>query len=92
MSQAELQRFAADLQSDAALRQELDGITSDPLHAVVGIAQRHGYSFTLEEAESVIAAKARAPMSDTELDRVTGGIISPINAISSVANKIASWF
>ena len=47
MSQAELRRFAADPQSDAALRQELDGITSDPLHAVVGIAQRRGYSFTL---------------------------------------------
>jgi hypothetical protein len=50
------------------------------------------WRFTLGEAESVLAAKARASMSDTELDRVTGGIISPINAISSVANKIASWF
>jgi predicted ribosomally synthesized peptide with nif11-like leader len=92
MSQVELQRFATDLRSDAALRQEVDSITSDPLHTVVVIAQRRGYSFTLEEAESVIAAKARAPMSDSELDRVTGGIISPINAINSVANKIASWF
>jgi hypothetical protein len=47
------------------------------------------WCFTLGEAESVLAAKARAPMSESELDRVTGGIISPI---SSVANKIASWF
>jgi hypothetical protein len=92
MSQAEVQRFAADLRSNAALRQEVDGITSDPLHTVVAIALRRGYGFTLEEAERVIAAKARAPMSDSELDRVTGGIISPISAISSVANKIASWF
>ena len=103
MSQAELQRFAADLRSDAALRQEVDGIASDLLRTVVGIAQRRGYSFTLEEAQSAIAAKTGKSMSESELDRVTGGNLPPVLAVKQTAkdfnsfveslpNKIASLF
>jgi predicted ribosomally synthesized peptide with nif11-like leader len=103
MSQAEVQRFAADLRSDAALRQEVDGIASDLLRTVVGIAQRRGYSFTLEEAQSAIAAKTGKSMSESELDRVTGGNLPPVlalkqtvkdvnSAMESLANKIASLF
>ncbi len=103
MSQAEVQRFAADLRSDAALRQEVDGIASDLLRTVVGIAQRRVYSFTLEEAQSAIAAKTGKSMSESELDRVTGGNLPPVlalkqtvkddnSAMESLANKIASLF
>jgi hypothetical protein len=97
MSQAEVQRFAADL------RAEVDGITSDLLRTLVGIAQRRGYSFTLEEAQSAIAAKAGKSMSESELDRVTGGNLPPVLALKqtvkdfdsvmeSLPNKIASLF
>jgi hypothetical protein len=103
MSQAELQRFAADLRSDAALRQEVGGITSDLLRTVVGIAQRRGCSFTLEEAQSAIVAKTGKSMSESELDRVTGGNLPPVLAmkqtvkdlhsfVESLPNKIASLF
>jgi hypothetical protein len=112
MSQAEVQRFAADLQSNASLRQEIGKITTDPLESVVSLAQRQGYSFTVDEARGHIEAKASAggkSMSDTDLDGVTGGV-TPIDAINSagsamksagdaigsgvtsVADKIASWF
>jgi predicted ribosomally synthesized peptide with nif11-like leader len=90
MSQAEVQRFAADLRSDAALRQEVDGITSDLLRTVVGIAQRRGYSFTLEEAQSAIAAKTGKSMSESELDRVTGGNLPPVLAAKETTKAIVS--
>ena len=44
-----------------------------------------------EEAQGVIAAKARAsgkPMTESELDRVTGGIVSSIVTIHSEGKKI----
>ena len=90
MSQAEVQRFAADLRSNADLQQEIGKITTDPLNSVVGIAQRRGYDFTLDEARGHIQAKASASgksMSDTDLDRVTGGT-SPIDAIGQAGSAI----
>jgi hypothetical protein len=44
-----------------------------------------------EETQSVIAAKARTTgklMTDSELDRVTGGIISSFNPIDPAAKKV----
>ena len=72
MSQAELQRFAADLQSNAALQQEIGNMTADPLHAVVSVAQRQGYDFTLEEARGVIEAKAQAKARRCPIPSSTG--------------------
>jgi predicted ribosomally synthesized peptide with nif11-like leader len=105
MSKPEVERFAADLRSDESLRREIDRITTDPLAAVVGIAQRRGYSFTLDEAKDFVRAKARAAgksLSDRELDHVAGGT-NPIDAIGnagktigsgleSAGKTIASWF
>src|SRR5262245_4629733 len=93
MSHAEVQRFASDLRADESLKQEIGTITTDPLNSVVGIAQRRGYSFSLEEARGFIQAKARAngkSMSDAELDKVTGGIVNPIDAIGQAGSAIAS--
>jgi hypothetical protein len=92
MSQAEVQRFAADLRSNAALQQEIGKITADPLNSVVSVAQRQGYDFTLEEARGHIQAKAQAngkAMSHAELDRIAGGV-SPIDAIGQAGSAIGS--
>jgi predicted ribosomally synthesized peptide with nif11-like leader len=93
MSRAEVQRFAADLKSNASLRQEIGNITADPLDAIVGIAQRQGYSFTLDEARGHIQAKALAngqPMSDADLDGITGGVTSPSDAINAAGSAMKS--
>ncbi len=86
MSQTEVQRFAADLKSNADLRQAIDGVTSDPLPSVVGIAQRRGYDFTVDEARDFVRTRSRAagrPISDEDLDKVAGGATNPIDTIGS---------
>jgi hypothetical protein len=106
MSQAEIQRFADDLRSNADLRQAIDSVTSDPLPSVVGIAQRRGYDFTVDEARDFFRARSHAagrPISEEDLDKVTGGATNPIDAISSggkaavsglesAGKTIAGWF
>ena len=92
MSKSEVERFAADLRSDDSLRQEVDRITTNPLATVVGIAQRRGYGFTLDEAKDFVRAKAHAagkPLSDGELDHVAGGT-NPIEAIGNAGKSIGS--
>ena len=110
MSHAEVHRFANDLRSNESLQEEIGKNTTDSLAAVVGIAQHRGYDLTLDEAKDFIQAKARAagkPLSDKDLDHVTGGVTTPIDAIGngvqtagkaiasgfeSAGKTIASWF
>ncbi len=88
MSIAEIDRFAADVKSNAALRAaaekteagsvEVDGVQAMPMAAVVSFAVRQGYSFTVEEVmERATAAKGRSAskhLTDAELDDVAGGV------------------
>ena len=106
MSQTEVQRFAADLKSNADLRQAIDGVTSNPLPSVVGIARHRGYDFTIDEARDFVRARSVAagrPLSEEDLDKVAGGVTNPIDAIASggksavsglesAGKTIASWF
>ena len=75
MSQAEVERFADDVRSDEALLDEIGKTSIDPLAVMVGIAQRRGYSFTLDKARSfVVAARgADKELSDRQLDGAAGG-------------------
>jgi hypothetical protein len=80
MSIAELERFATDLQSNAALRAEAEKSQGESSHATplqrsVAFAASRGYSFTIEEASQHVKARAAAAgkvISDAELDGVLG--------------------
>jgi hypothetical protein len=81
MSQSECERFSDDLQSDAALRADVEKALADksqePLLArMVALAVSKGYSVTLAEAREHVKAKAAATgqiLSDADLDGVAAG-------------------
>ena len=82
MSIAEIERFAADLQSNEALRGEAEKAQADkshdtPLARAVAFGASKGYAFTADEAKAHATAKAKAAgkvLTDAELDGVAGGI------------------
>jgi hypothetical protein len=81
MSIAEIERFAVDLKSDAALRAEAEKSQADKSHATplersMAFAASKGYRFTDEEAKQHLQARASAKgkvLTDAELDGVAGG-------------------
>ena len=82
MSIAEIERFAADLQSNEDLRGEAEKAQADkshdtPLARAVAFGASKGYAFTADEAKAHATAKAKADgkvPTDAELDGVAGGI------------------
>ena len=73
MNTSEVERFASDLRSMATLSAEVMGKT---LADTVGIANGHGYRFTVDEARTFLKAKAKAAgkeLPDSALDKVAGG-------------------
>jgi hypothetical protein len=82
MSIAEIERFAADLQSDDALHAEAEKSQAEksqasPLARSVAFAKSKGYSFTEDEAREFAKAQAVAGgkvISDADLDGVAGGV------------------
>jgi hypothetical protein len=80
MSIAEIERFAADLKSNSALRAEADKSQADkshgtPLERSVAFAVGKGYAFTIDEARQHVKARAAAAgkiLTDAELDGVVG--------------------
>jgi aryl-alcohol dehydrogenase-like predicted oxidoreductase len=80
-SLSEIERFAADLKSNAALRAEAEKAQADtsgttPLQRTSAWAASKGYAFTADEAKEHIKAKAKAEgkqLTDAELDGVAGG-------------------
>jgi Nif11 domain len=81
MSLQELERFAADLKSNAALRAEAEKAQTEEadgalLARAVSFAVRKGYRFTVDEAKAHTKARARAvgkELGDAELDGPSGG-------------------
>ena len=82
MSIAEIERFAADLKSNAALRAEAEKAQADkshetPLAGAVAFAASKGYAFTADHAKEHIKAKPRllarnSPMPNSTVSR--GGL------------------
>jgi hypothetical protein len=81
MSLQDIERFAANLRLDAALRaeaekaqtEEVDGML---LASAVSFAARKGYRFSVDEAKAHTRARARAvgrELIDAELDGPSGG-------------------
>jgi predicted ribosomally synthesized peptide with nif11-like leader len=80
MSIAEIERFAADVQSNAALRAEVEACAkaSPPQSAdgLIALATAKGYSFTESELKEKVAAAAKPAsggLTDAQLDGVAGG-------------------
>ena len=85
MSSAEIQRFAADLKSNAALKAAAEKSQGDKSHATdlerfKDFAEGKGYVFTIEEARQHVQARATSKaaaegkvLTDAQLDGVAGG-------------------
>lgn len=74
MSISEIQRFAADVNSNAALRAEAEKAYSQtaPLDGMAAFATAKGYGFTSSELQAHAKSGGKA-VSDAELDGVAGG-------------------
>jgi predicted ribosomally synthesized peptide with nif11-like leader len=75
MSIAEIERFAADLRSNDALRAEADKAQAKT--PVVAFAASKGYAFTTDDVKQHIRATAKAAgreLTDAELDGVAGAV------------------
>jgi hypothetical protein len=83
MSLSEVERFAADLKSNEALRADAVKARTDksqaaPLAQAAAFAASKGYAFTADEAKEYVKAAAKAAgkqLTDAELDGVTGGYL-----------------
>jgi hypothetical protein len=81
MSQSEVERFTADLKSNAALRALAEKAQAykshaTPLARATAFANSEGYKFSLDHAREAVKAKAKAAgkeLTDAELDGVAGG-------------------
>jgi hypothetical protein len=83
MSFAEIERFAADMQSNEALRAEAKKVQAERPHATpmdraVAFAATKGYAFTADEIKEYARSSAKAagkPLTDAELDGIAAGIL-----------------
>jgi predicted ribosomally synthesized peptide with nif11-like leader len=72
MSNAEVERFVADLKSDAGLQGALKGKSGDSA-SLVAIAKAHGYDFTIEDVRDHVRAH-KHDLTEEELEAVIGGV------------------
>lgn len=76
MNLSEVERFARDLKTDAGLLAAARKLAARPASDVVALAADHGYRFTVDDARSLIKARAEVDggqLSDEDLDAVTYG-------------------
>lgn len=75
MSAAEIERFVSDLASDELLREKAVN-ASEGVASLVAIAQEHGYDISVDEARAYIQANTQGELSDDQLDKISGGMIT----------------
>ena len=86
MSQFEVERFAKDVKANSALLAETT--KDDRMEAVVRVAARHGYSFTLEEVKAFVKAKAAGKdLSDADLEAAAGGVANCVGLPQDCGNR-----
>jgi predicted ribosomally synthesized peptide with nif11-like leader len=91
MSISEVRRFASDLQTNSALRAEVDEqswSTPESLDSVIALSARRGYDFTAEELSASVRF-AGAALTDRDLDQATGG--APASIDPSIASLLKPW-
>jgi hypothetical protein len=99
MSLSEIERFAADLKSNAALRAEAEKAQADtsaatPLHRTAAFAASKGYAFTADELKQHVRAKAKAAgkqLTDAELDGVAGGATQYSLVVTNESTVPDAW-
>ncbi len=85
MSRAEIERFAAAVSADPALRADVGRIASDrsagTAERIVVVARAHGVSLTVDNAAS---------LSDADLEQISGGsfVISTPEPLASAARDL----
>ena len=72
MSQADVEKFVSDLQSDSGLLEEVRQ-SAGGLQSVVDLAKSKGYDVTLDEAKAYVQDQAKQTLSDDQLDAIAGG-------------------
>ena len=72
MSQADVERFVADLKTNPGLLAEVKE-NAGGIASVVKIAKDQGYDISLEEAKAYVQDQAGSELSDEQLDAVAGG-------------------
>ena len=72
MSQADVERFVADLKSNEELLGELKD-SSTGLASVVEFAAAKGYDISIDEAKAYIQEQTKQELSDNQLDSIAGG-------------------
>jgi predicted ribosomally synthesized peptide with nif11-like leader len=82
VSIAEAERFIKDLAGDPALRDTVKA-GGGSLGALVDVANKHGYLFTIDEAKQYIRSQSNQPLSDEQLDALAGGS-SPAATVDTV--------
>lgn len=87
MSQAEVERFVADLKSNPALLEQVRSNAAG-VDSVVGLAKEHGYDITVDEAKSYIQQQTSQDLSDAQLDAVAGGKGHHHHSTSSVTQAV----
>ncbi len=84
MSLAEVERFSKDLAAKPDLRSQVQPHATG-LAAVVALADKLGYSFTLDEAKKYAQSKRPKPLSDTQLDAIAGGGATSTSTVQTTA-------
>jgi predicted ribosomally synthesized peptide with nif11-like leader len=91
MSISEVRRFASDLQTDSALRAEIDEQSQsapESLDGVIALATSKGYCFTAEELRASVRF-AGALLTDGEIDRVAAA--ASASSDPSIASLLKPW-
>jgi predicted ribosomally synthesized peptide with nif11-like leader len=81
MSQADIERFTRDLQSNEQLRNEVKSGASG-LASIVDIAKRHGYDVTIDEVRAHMRGQVPQNLTDEQLEALAGGAGDPTSAIA----------
>lgn len=87
MSNAEFERFSADLAADAEMRAAAKTAATG-LAAIVAFATERGYAVTLEDATTYIKARASRGMSEEEMDAIAGGNGPEVAVIAQVHTAV----
>jgi predicted ribosomally synthesized peptide with nif11-like leader len=91
VSISEVRRFASDLQTNSALRAEIDKQSQsapESLDGVIALAASKGYNFTAEELRASVRF-ASAVLTDGELDGVAAA--APASIDPSIASLLKPW-
>jgi predicted ribosomally synthesized peptide with nif11-like leader len=72
MSEADLQRFVGDVQTDVGLQEALKRRVGGAA-SLVEVANSHGYDFTIDEIRDYVR-RQKGNLTETQLDEIVAGV------------------